>query len=384
MMRHRIRTAVVALAIGLAIGFAIPVPARAAGPAWTPRPVWSTPFGHGPLAVATDDQGDVVTTNLGDVRALDARGHERWGVQVGGAPTAPVIDGDTVVVAGIGGVWAFARDDGALRWQRDLEVTPRFAAAGAGIAVVVDLRGTLRTFDLVTGDVRWTLEHRRPVHHVPVVDAVTATMIVVAPASPAPVVRALDTDTGATRWEAPVDPSIATPRVHAGRVYVAEGDDHFHAVVVAYDLRDGEPHWATRVRASFEASIVPAVDDRTLAVVDHLGLVTALRPDDGVPLWARDLGQTVLSTRIVLTRARVVVSTAAWDVVALDRANGRIERRVTARRLGGWAVDIAAAPFVAAPERLVAAIRLGDRERVEAWRLDGPRRPERPKSRPLH
>ena len=182
----------------------------------------------------------------------------------------------------------------------------------------------------------------------------------------------LDLASGALRWEQEIDYFTAAPVVHAGRVLIAEGDGHFHAVVLSLDVATGELRWGTQVRASFESEIVPAVDDRAFVVVDHYGHVTALDPSDGSVLWERSLDQTVLGTRVALTDRRVTLSTAEWDVFTLDRANGRIVRRTTAARLGGYAVDLTPAPF-SRDDGVVVAIRLGDRRarRAVAGALTG-------------
>jgi len=74
----------------------------------------------------------------------------------------------------------------------------------------------------------------------------------------------------------------------------------------------------------------------------------------------------VLRSRGLLTGRRVVLTTEDRDVAVLDRANGRVVRRVTAADLEGWAVDAGVAPFGTRAGLLV-AIRLGARERVERW-----------------
>jgi outer membrane protein assembly factor BamB len=239
-------------------------------------------------------------------------------------------------------------------------------AAGAGTAVAVDLDGRVRAFDLASGAVRWELAAALPFFHEPVVDATSATLLLVVRDPTGNTLRALDVTTGAVRWERPVDGYTAVPLVAAGRVYVAEGDGRWTAVVLSLDLRSGERHWTSQVSASFDSGIVPAADARLVLVVDHHGTVTALDQATGTVRWRRDLGATVLATRIVPTKHRAVLTTAAMEVVVLDRANGRVVRRVPARAMGGWAVDVRPAVF-GRGGGVVAALRLGEHERVELW-----------------
>jgi outer membrane protein assembly factor BamB len=329
------------------------------------RPVttWSTAVSNGPTALALDGDGVVVTTNLGDVLAFDRSGRAQWRVQAGTGLAPPVIAGDSVVVADDASVTALERGDGRTRWTQPAHDLSYRVAAGAGVVVLVDRSDSVRAFDLATGAPRWQLTPPGAVYHAPVVDEAGASVVLVVPAVPGPVVRAVDAGTGAVRWERPVDRFTAVPVVADGRVYVAEGDGRHHAVVIALDLGTGERQWATQVPASFESGIVPAADPRGLVVVDHHGTVTILDPASGRVRWERRLGSTVLQTRIGLTGRRVVLTTEDRDVVVLDRANGRVVRRIAGDGPGGWAVDAGIAPPVADPG-LVMAVRAGTREGV--------------------
>jgi len=358
--------------LGLIVGLVLPVPPPAG--AGTSMPAssssaserWSVPVPDGPTALAADTDGVVVATTLGDVLALDRQGRPRWHAQAGTGLAPPVIVGDAVVVADDTSVAVLERGDGRQRWLQRARDPSYRVAAGAGVAVVVDRSDSVRAYDLATGEPRWALTPPGAVFHAPVVDDRTGSVVLVVPAVPEPVVRVVDAATGATRWERPVDRFTAVPVVAEGSVFVAEGDGRHHAVVVALDLLTGARAWATQVPASFESGITPAADARELVVVDHYGTVTALDPASGRVRWERALRSTVLQTRVVLTDRRVVLTTEDLDVVVLDRANGRVVRRVTADELEGWAVDARFAPFGARPG-LAVAIRLGARERVELW-----------------
>jgi outer membrane protein assembly factor BamB len=357
-----------ALALGLALGFALPVPARADdGLDDSPRPRWSTPLMSGPNGLAADADGVVVTVGYHQVVALDRRGREVWHASADTGWGAPVIDGDTVVLGGDGSVTGLARVTGVTRWTQPLGAAASRVVASAGTTVVTELAGGVRAFDSSTGLARWTLATAGTLGAEPAIDAPTGSVVLLVCAVGGPTVRVVDALTGVLRWEHPVDWLTAAPVASEGAVFVAEGDGHFRAVVLALDLATGQRRWALQVPASFEPGIVPVVDDRALVVVDHYGHVTAVDPADGQVQWERDLDQPVLVTRLVLTARRLTVSTAAKDVAVLDRGTGRIVRRISAARLGGWAVDVRPAAF-AGGDHLVAAIRLGDHPRVELWR----------------
>ncbi|HEX5586549.1 MAG TPA: PQQ-binding-like beta-propeller repeat protein [Acidimicrobiia bacterium] len=361
-----------ALAVGLAIGFALPLPepgsASASAPAHAIATRWSTPIASGPYAIASDGEGSIVTTNLGAVVALDRTGHRVWQLTITTNPPAPAIDGDAVVLGGDGRLWGVERSTGSERWTRAFDDQAERVVAAGGTAVVKGLEGDVEVLDTATGTTRWRFDGPGAVQGEPVVDASTGSVLLVARAEVGPVLHVFDAVTGAQRWERQLDWFVATPVVSEGRVFVAEGDGHFHAVVIAVDLESGERRWASQVRASFEPGIVPAADDRVLVVIDHYGHLTALDPADGAYRWERDLDETVLDTRVVLTERRLTVSTAAKDVAVLDRFTGRVVSRRSALQVDGWAVDLRAAAF-AGRDHVVAAIRLGVHPRVEVWRV---------------
>lgn len=362
--------AALALAIGLAIGFAVPFP-TSAQPTTRPHAVatrWSTPIASGPFAIAADGRGSIVTTNLGDVVALGRGGRRVWHLGITPNPPAPAIDGDGVVLGGEGHLWGVERSRGSVRWSRPLDGTAFSVVAAGGTTVVTKLSGGIEVVDSATGATRWRFDGPGIVEAEPVVDAGSGSVVLVARAGSGPVLRVFDAVSGAPRWQHEVDWLTAAPVVTDGRVFVAEGDGHFDAVVVALDLLTGERRWISRVRASFESGIVPAADDRTLVVVDHYGHLTALDPDTGTYQWERDLDETVLDTRVLLTEHRITVTTAAKEVATLDRSTGRIVSRRSVQEIDGWAVDLRIAAF-AGRDQVVAAIRLGIHPRVELWRI---------------
>ncbi len=178
-----------------------------------------------------------------------------------------------------------------------------------------------------------------------------------------PAVRALDLATGALRWQAPIGVCSAAPALHAGLVVLAVGDCHRHAWVEARDLDTGARRWQTPVPASFEEAIEPAVDERSVAVVDHFGVVTLLDLASGRRTWEHDLARALLQTRVTLTAGRVALGADSGEVFVLARRGGRVVARLDVARLGGYPVALLRVPW-RGPARMLTALR------SDAWRVE--------------
>ena len=144
-------------------------------------------------------------------------------------------------------------------------------------------------------------------------------------------VRVLDLATGTLRWEAPTARYTGAPTVLRGRVVLAIGDGDRHARVEARDLATGAVQWQTPVPASFEEAIEPAVDDHSVAVVDHFGVVTVLDPETGKLRWQHDLADVLIATRVVLSDNRVAFTSYAGVLHVLDRHDGHVVQTLAPR-----------------------------------------------------
>ena len=113
---------------------------------------------------------------------------------------------------------------------------------------------------------------------------------------------------------------------------LAIGDGDRHARVEARDLATGEVQWQTPVPASFEEAIEPAVDDHSVAVVDHFGVVTVLDPETGQLRWQHDLADVLIATRVVLAGNRVAFTSYAGVLHVLDRRDGHVVQTVAPAR----------------------------------------------------
>lgn len=320
---------------------------------------WRVPLADGPSDLAADAGGVVVTTSASSVYLLAPDGRVRWRALAGDlALGQPALGPDVVVVGGTASVTAFSRADGSLRWSR-----PRAAAANslvvAGDTVLVgDDSGTLAALDAATGHDRWSVQHHGALWSGARVDPATGAVVATWHQSESAAVRVFDLATGALRWEGPTDRYTAAPSVHGGRVVLAVGDGDRHARVEARDLATGAVQWQTDVPASFEEAIEPAVDDRGVAVVDHFGVVTVLDVATGRIRWQHDLADVLVATRVVLTGARVAVTSYAGVLHVLDRRDGHVVQRLGPGRLGG--LPVAIAPATGTREGVLVALRLRD------------------------
>jgi outer membrane protein assembly factor BamB len=308
----------------------------------------------------------IVTTDAGGVRAVDVHGRTRWAAEVRDLlDGVPALDGDIVLVGGQGRVVALARRDGRRRWEHPMRGEVTSVALGGGLALAGDEHGDLVALDVASGVPRWSFAAPGTLVSAPRVVAESGVVVAIWQYGATPAVRALDLATGALRWSAPVGLFTAAPLVAGGLVVVAEGDGDYHARVQSYALGTGEPRWGRVAPASYEPAIEPAADGRDVALVDHLGTVVLVDRASGRLRWQRALDRGVLSTRVFLTRRRVVLTTSMSEVWVLDRRSGRVLAHERARELGGvpFAVVVARWPGRA---RVLVALRLARPFRVEA------------------
>ena len=127
---------------------------------WTS--VWRTHPGGTILTLAAFGNVIIATTSNREVVAYSDTGIRLWQFAVDDlAPTPPVRAGDReAVLVDLAGVMrTFDLGTGAVRWQHtvgsDVNVTP---AVGSGVVVIMDRGGTTTAFDVGTGKRRWHLD----------------------------------------------------------------------------------------------------------------------------------------------------------------------------------------------------------------------------------
>jgi outer membrane protein assembly factor BamB len=321
---------------------------------------WSTPMRDGPWDLAVDADGVVVTTSQQSVEAIDPHGHARWHTTVDDLTTGqPAVGPDVVAVGGEASVTVLGRADGERRWSRPRAGQVHSLAVAGHSILAGDDSGTLAAFDAAHGDVRWSVRYPGALWSGARVDAERGVVVATWHQTESPAVRAFDLVTGALRWEAPTDQFTAAPTVHGGRVVLGIGDGDRHARVESRDITTGALVWQSRVPASFEEAIEPAVDRRAVVVVDHFGVVSAFAPDTGRLRWRRDLADVLLDARVVLSRHRVALTSYQGVLHVLDRRDGHEVQRVAPASLGGLPVAMARASWRSGGG-VVLALRLRD------------------------
>ena len=324
---------------------------------------WVAPVTGWPSALAADANGSVVVAGAGEVRALGRRGATTWRVDLPGAGLhAPALAGRTVLVGAGDRVAALERADGSRRWEtRVADASAGPVALAGALAFYATEVGTLGAVETGTGVPRWSATHPGAIRSAPVVDTRAGVAVGAWHGGGDARLRALDVETGALRWEAPLARFASGPVVHRGVAVVGEGDGDGRARVVARRVADGQEAWSTAVPASFESGITPGADDGEIAVVDHFGGLTLLDARTGTVRHRIELEAPVLRTTVVLAADVAALTTYGGQLVVIDRRSGRVRHRLDP---GGYPAAIART----GPDLLV-ALRIRGPGRVESLRL---------------
>lgn len=152
-----------------------------------------------------------------------------WRAHPGGQIVGLAAFGDAVLVTTSRRELMAYSDAGVRLWSRALtEIAPTPAVrVSGGDAVLVDLAGVLRRFDIATGVLRWTHQLRSDVTVAP---AAGAGLVVVADRGGT--VTAVDADNGATRWQRSLAAAAAVVVVVGPTVAVVE-DQRVHGLDAA-------------------------------------------------------------------------------------------------------------------------------------------------------
>ena len=181
---------------------------------WTS--IWRTHPGGTVLSLSAFGNVIIATTSNRQLVAYSDVGVRLWQLSLDDlAPTSPVriSDSDAVVVDLGGEVRRFDLSTGTVRWQHDVgsdvNVSP---ATGAGLVVIMDRGGTTTAFEQGTGRQRWDQEMQGSAATV-IGDSVIAIQDQTA--------HALWTTTGIHRWVRPIFGTLTDLTSFAGQVAVA-------------------------------------------------------------------------------------------------------------------------------------------------------------------
>lgn len=279
---------------GLACASRAPVPARAVFPIATN---WTVSVGEDPIEgpLASDGGRIFVATQGGQVSGLDRfTGATLW--QVAGRPGALALGGGVLALREADGtVWSMDPDDGSARWKAESGVTgtlpplvsaERVVVAGIGLAV---LEGA-------TGRLVWSAMDARAA----TAPALTATSVVLGEADGH--VRSRDLSSGRVMWSLPTARALQAAPVadDHGRILVGTTDRRF----VSLDGATGDERWTWRLGADVQHAA--AVFERLVLFATHEDVLYALDRGNGHLAWRAALPSRPLSGPVLFGDAVVV------------------------------------------------------------------------------
>jgi outer membrane protein assembly factor BamB len=181
---------------------------------WTS--IWRAHPGGTVLSLSAFGNVIIATTSNRQMVAYSDVGVRLWQLPLDDlAPTAPVrTSGHEAVLADLGGeVRKFDLVTGVVLWQRgvgsDVNVSP---AVGAGVVVVMDRRGTTTAFELSSGKPRWSLEMQGDAAVI-----IGETVVVIQDQT----AHGLSTVTGVHRWVRPIAGTLSDMVNFASQFVVA-------------------------------------------------------------------------------------------------------------------------------------------------------------------
>jgi outer membrane protein assembly factor BamB len=262
----------------------------------------------------------LTATRKGEVHAIDLEtgrreGFESFGETLEGTPV--VGDGVMYVPVGWGKrtLYAFDLLKGQSRWK------VRGAPLEAGLLlltdglIAVDVRGGVRKYDLASGEVLWEYElgGKTLVRATPVL---VNGLVVVADTEGR--LAAFDPLDGSVQWTqqlpAPVYSSFAANAQH---LYVPTTRGEFLSV----SAQDGSVRWRLALPDTTVRFTAPAVHDELIVVGGTDGVLRALRPTDGEPLWTYE-AEAAITAPPLLTLQQVYLGTMGKQLIALARETG--------------------------------------------------------------
>ena len=309
----------------------------AVGPAAL-RAAWLLPFTKEPLtsnfvtvgAVAYGDQAVVVDGGRNIVMLEPRNGTGRQVGTFGDAASpaiGPTVAGDVLLTPAGTTLYATNLTDGSALWK--------FDAGETGAQPVT-----------VAGDTALWLTQHFP----PAADG--------KPAAPVGRLHALDLNTGAIRWQQPLNgfAGVGAALVSGTAVFTS-------APVAAFDLATGEPRWQAQLGdlplggaaldAAGETLFVGTIDTQT-----SRGSITAIRTADGAVLWQQPIGDSALHPfeRPWLSGEILVVPLWSGEVIGVSAADGKElwRHKPTKPRFGGISVVAGYAWFAQNDSRIVA------------------------------
>ncbi|HUG52213.1 MAG TPA: PQQ-binding-like beta-propeller repeat protein [Vicinamibacteria bacterium] len=271
-----------------------PVPARAVFPIAS---VWTVSMGEDPIQgpLASDGGRVFVATRGGQVSGLDRfTGATLW--QVAGRSGALALGGGLLALrAEDGAVWAMSPEDGAAQWKAESGVAGTFPPVLGGGHIVIAGEG-LAVLEAATGRVVWSDMDAKAA----TAPALTTTAVVLGEADGH--LRSRDLATGRVQWSlATTGPLQAAPVADdRGRILVGTTDRRFLSI----DGENGKERWTWRLGADVQHRAV--LFERLVLFATHEDVLYALDRGNGHLAWRAPLPSRPLSGPILFGDAVVV------------------------------------------------------------------------------
>ncbi|MFB6096005.1 MAG: PQQ-binding-like beta-propeller repeat protein [Haloferacaceae archaeon] len=277
------------------------------------------------------DDGGPTTGPVGSyVHAVDAEsGAEQWRVETDGYNASPAVADGAVLVATYGDeLLALEADTGEVRWTTETTRWQENAPTVAdGTVYSFDSdRGGVRALSIADGSELWSHQPEIPGSPTMSTPAVADGTVFVDYDADSGLsgVSALDADTGERLWQHLHDYGHHFPPTVAGDTVIVRGAD----TLFAYDAADGTERW--RGPASTNSGGAYYQDVGSAAVAD--GTVYAPDGDDLVALdlasgdlqWRFGAGEIAVSSAPVVADGTVYVGTVGGGFYALEAASGAV------------------------------------------------------------
>lgn len=310
-----------ALVLAVAASPAVAQPRPAREPAVAP-PVFplelrrSIDLGNPPLAhLASDGERVFAPIRPGSIAAVDlTTGTVAWRAELAAAQ-APVIAGDSLVVATADTLEALSAASGENRWRIPLPAIPAAPLLVSGENVFLPLvSGELRAVNVRDGTVLWRAELGASAGTL----AAGADLLLVALADGR--IAALSAHDGARRWEQKVGARATGLAIDGTRLYAGSLDNFFYAL----DVRNGRIRWRWRTGGDIVGTAV--VDDSRVYFASLDNLLRALDRSSGVQQWKRPLTSRPL-VGPVLVGGTLLLSGMAQELTGIVAATGEAKGR---------------------------------------------------------
>lgn len=220
------------------------------------------------------------------VLALNARtGETHWEKQVGSSLGEMRVVGNTLYVLSDAGVTAYALASGETRWDRSLADTQHrllvaeSAAVGTDTVYAGDWGGTVRALDADTGETRWSkgLSTAGDGNRIGGLTQSGQTVV----ATKGNTLYGFAAETGTEQWRQVLGTvhELSPPVVADGTVFILHAPESGELVVKTFDLDSGERRWRYRTESSADHFPRPTVYADRVVVSTRSGDLFGFRVD---------------------------------------------------------------------------------------------------------